>query len=55
MVGLKTGVVILQVNRKNIKNVNDFKRALNISEKDKSVLMLIQKEDSQRYIVLNWS
>jgi serine protease Do len=55
MAGLKTGVIILQVNQQNIKNVNEFKRALTISEKDKSVLMLLQIENSQRYIVLSWS
>jgi serine protease Do len=55
MANIKVGSVILQVNRVNIKNTNDFNRELKKSSKDKSVLLLIKTDNKQRYIVLSWS
>jgi serine protease Do len=55
MANVKVGSVILQVNRVNIKNTNDFNRELKKSSKDKSVLLLIKTNNTQHYIVLSWS
>jgi serine protease Do len=55
MANIKAGSVILQVNRINVKNVNEFARALKKNSKDKSVLLLLQTDDRQRYLVLSWS
>lgn len=55
MANVKVGSVILQVNRVNIKNTNDFNRELKKSSKDKSVLLLIKTDNKQHYIVLSWS
>jgi len=54
MANIKVGSVILQVNRINIKNVNEFTQALKKSSKDKSVLLLLQTDNRQRYLVLSW-
>lgn len=51
---INVGSVILQVNRINVKNTNDFTRALKKSSKDKSVLLLIKTDKSQYYVALNW-
>jgi serine protease Do len=55
MANIKVGYVILQVNRINVKNTNDFNRALKKSSKGKSVLLLIKTDNKQHYIILNWS
>jgi serine protease Do len=55
MANIKVGSVILQVNRVNIKNTNDFNSEVKQSSKDKSVLLLIKTDNRQHYIVLNWS
>ncbi|MFT7009757.1 MAG: serine protease Do [Colwellia sp.] len=55
MENIKVGSVILQVNRVNIKNTNDFNRELKQSSKDKLVLLLIKTDNKQYYIVLSWS
>lgn len=55
MANIKVGSVILQVNRVNIKNTNDFNREVKQSSKDKSVLLLLKTDNRQYYIVLNWS
>lgn len=55
MADIKVGSVILQVNRIKVENVKEFTRALKKSGKDKSVLLLIQANNRQYYIVLSWS
>lgn len=55
MANIAVGSVILQVNRINVKNINDFSRAFKKSSKDKSVLLLIKNDNRQYYIVLSWS
>ena len=55
MANIKVGSVILQVNRINVENVNEFTRALKKNSKNKSVLLLIQTDNRQHYIVLSWS
>ena len=52
--GLRPGAVILQVNRKPVRNAAEFRQALDASRKDKKVLMLVRLGDAQQFIVLNW-
>jgi serine protease Do len=55
MAGMDQGTVILQVNRVPINSTEQFSRALKKSSQDKSVLLLLLKNNMQRYVVLNWS
>ena len=55
MANIKVGSVILQVNRINIKNTNEFNQAFKKGSKEKSALLLIKTDNRQRYIVLSWS
>ena len=54
MAGIKPGTVILQANRKVVKNTADFKRIIKDSNARKSVVLLILNEGYQRYVVLKW-
>ena len=51
--GIEPGMVILEVNRKKISNVEEFNEALKASEKSKKVWMLIKHEYFAQYILLN--
>lgn len=53
--GIEAGTVILQVNRKAINNAAEFNQAIKQSEKEKSVLLLLLKNNIQRFLVLRWS
>ena len=55
MANIKVGSVILQVNRINVKNTDDFARAFKKTRKSKSVLLLLKTDNRQHYIVLSWS
>jgi serine protease Do len=54
MAGIKLGTVILQVNRKAVKNSAEFKQIIKESGAQKSVVLLILNEGYQRYVVLKW-
>ena len=54
LAGIDQGTVILQVDRKPVNNSKEFTRALNKSIQDKSLLLLLLKNDVQRYLVLSW-
>jgi serine protease Do len=54
MAGIKTGDVILQVNRKTVDNAAAFSRAVEESRGEKRALLLIRSGDGQRYVVLSW-
>ena len=54
MSGIKAGTVILQANRKQIKSVADFKRAIKESGSKKRLVLLIKENDFQRFVVLKW-
>lgn len=53
MAGIKSGSVIIQVNRKSVKNADDFKKSIQESP-NKQVMLLIKEGDMQRYVVLKW-
>lgn len=54
MAGIKPGMIILQVNRKEVNSAVAFQRAIKESSNDKRVLLLIRDEGMQRYVVLSW-
>ncbi len=51
---IKTGDVILQVNRKKVNSAAVFNRAVGESLSDKRVLLLVRSGEMQRYVVLRW-
>ena len=53
--GLRPGAVILQVNRKPVNTVAQFREALNASNKTKKALMLVRIGDAQQFVVLDWN
>ena len=55
MAGIDAGTVILQVDRQPINSAEEFTRALNKTSQDKSVLLLLLKNNMQHYVVLSWS
>lgn len=54
LAGISQGTVILQVDRKSVNNAKEFASALNTSIQDRSVLLLLLKNNVQRYLVLSW-
>lgn len=54
MAGIEPGTVIMQVDRKPVKNAAEFKRAVEKSSDDKSVLLLIKRGNMHQYVVLKW-
>ncbi|BCG63477.1 MAG: serine protease Do [Methyloprofundus sp.] len=52
--GVQPGTVILQVNRKKVKNAAEFKRAVKDSYAQKKVLLLVRSDNYQRFIILEW-
>lgn len=54
MGGIKTGMVILQVNNKPIKNAAAFKRAIKESSNEKRVLLLTRSGNMQQFFALSW-
>jgi serine protease Do len=53
LAGIETGSLILQVNRQPIANSAEFNRAIAQST-DRRVLLLIRKDNVQRYVALSW-
>ncbi|SEQ90921.1 serine protease Do [Nitrosomonas sp. Nm51] len=52
--GIEIGSVILQVNRKTVNSVSEFKRAVKENSGKKRALLLIRKDNVQRYVALSW-
>lgn len=52
--GIKTGTIIIQANRKQIKSASDFKQAIKDSASNKNLVLLIKDNDFQRFVVLKW-
>ncbi|MDP1558166.1 MAG: DegQ family serine endoprotease [Nitrosomonas sp.] len=52
--GVEVGSVILQVNRKEVKTAAEFTQAVKESSVKKRVLLLIRKDNVQRYVALSW-
>ena len=54
MAGIELGTVIIQVNRKEVKSAAEFKHAVKENSDKKRVLLLIRKDNMQRYVELSW-
>ena len=54
LAGIKTGDVILQVNRKAVNNAAAFNQAVQESSDEQRVLLLVRSGDGQRYVALRW-
>ena len=50
--GLRSGDVITQVNRRQVKNLADYNREISRSEKSKSVLFLVRRGESSVFLAL---
>jgi serine protease Do len=50
--GLESGMVITQVNRHNVKSVDEFSAAMEKSHLDKGVLLLVRSAQGSRFVVL---
>jgi serine protease Do len=50
--GIRRGMLIRQVNRQDVHNVQEFQKALAQSEQNKHVLLLVQDPEATRYITL---
>lgn len=54
MAGIRTGTIILQVDRQPVTNAAEFRRAVKKSGDDNRVLLLVNQGEMQRYVVLRW-
>ena len=52
--GIEPGTLILQVNRRPVANVAEFASAVSESSDQRRVLLLIRKDNMQRYLALRW-
>lgn len=54
LAGIRSGTVILKVNRVAVNSGKAFKQAVEKSRKDKRVLLLLSNRGMSRYVVLSW-
>jgi serine protease Do len=52
LAGLTTSMAIVQVNRKPVKNVEEFERALKERSADDGVLLLVRTQQGSRFVVI---
>jgi serine protease Do len=52
--GIEPGPLILQVNRQWVKSVSEFQQAVKAGRETGRVLLLLRKDDMQRFVVLSW-
>ena len=52
MAGLTSGTVIVQVNRRPVKSIDDFRTAIEQQPLEKGVLMLVRTAQGTRFIVI---
>ncbi len=55
MAGLDSGMVVVQVNRQDVKSPEDFRKAMDRSPLDKGVLLLVRSAQGSRFVVLKQS
>lgn len=51
--GLKTGMVVAEVNRRPVKNLSDFREAIAEREEGRGLLLLIRTANGSRFVVVN--
>ncbi len=54
MAGIEPGSVILQVNRRPVRNVAEYRQAIARTGEERRVLLLVRKDDVQRFVALSW-
>lgn len=54
MAGIRSGMVILEVNRKAVNSAAEFRQAVDKSRGDKRVLLLVSDRGMSRFVVLRW-
>lgn len=54
MSGLRPGTIILEVNREKVNSIREFSKALQKSQSDKRVLLLVSNGGMSSYVVLKW-
>ena len=52
--GIEPGSIILQANRRAVKNAAEFAAAVKESRRNKHLLLLIRKDGMQRFVALSW-
>ena len=52
--GIGPGTIVLQVNRTPVASAEDFTKAVGDSSRDQRVLLLLRKDEVQRYVALKW-
>jgi serine protease Do len=52
--GIEAGTIVLQVNRKTVATAEEFRAAAAETRDAKRVLLLLRKDDMQRYVALSW-
>ena len=50
--GIKRGDIILEINRDKIGSVAEYKKALQAAENKKTLLLLIQRDENTRFVVI---
>ncbi len=55
LAGISTGTLILEVDRKPVTNAAEFMQAVRKRRNDGHVLLLIRKNNQQRYVALSWN
>ena len=50
--GIERGDILLEINRKKIESLADYKQALQEAQEKNSVLLLIKRDDNTRFVVI---
>jgi serine protease Do len=50
--GIERGDIILEINRKKIENISEYKDALDVAQEKNSILLLIKRDKSTRFVVV---
>ena len=54
MAGIQAGSLIQEVDRKPVKNIQEFHDAIKKEESERSMLLLVKEGAFSRYVVLQW-
>ena len=50
--GIQRGDIILEVNRERVENITQYRKALQAAEEKKNILLLIQRDQHTRFVVI---
>ena len=54
LAGIRTGTIILQIDRKPVRTAAEFQQLIQASSDDRQVLLLLRRGEVQQYLVLSW-